>query len=104
MNLGVSPQSIAEAMRRPISTVQLKVREIRLRREGVGRFEVGKKYRILQRQMRRVGVEDEMWCRYEGECAGVGVTHHMFRSAAGGFLIAITDRQLLDYEIREEGK
>jgi hypothetical protein len=70
----------------------------------VERLEVGKRYRILQRQLRRVGVEDQMRCRYEGECPGVGVRHHLFRSMAGGYLVAISDRQMDDYEIREDGK
>lgn len=104
MNLGASSVSIAEAMGRPLPTIKQKLREIRLKREGVERLEVGKRYRILQRQLRRVGVEDQMRCRYEGEFPGVGVRHHLFRSMAGGYLVAISDRQMNDYEIREDGK
>jgi IS30 family transposase len=104
MSRGMTSEEIAFAMDRPAATIRRKMSETRKRREGVTDYEIGKKYRLLQRQLRKLGVEDEMRCRYEGACQGYRVKHHLFRSVSGGYLIAISDRQIDDYEIREAGK
>lgn len=102
MSRGMTAEDVAFAMDRPLVTIRKKMFEARQRREGVTDFEIGKKYRLMQRQLRKLGMEDEMRCRYEGACPGSRVKHHLFRSVSGGYLIAISDRQIDDYEIRED--
>ncbi len=102
LDLGVSPQDIADTMNRPLPTIQKRILEYHLRREGVSELKPGGVYKILQRVTRGVRFDDETRCRFIGSCRGAGnVVHYLFQSIAGGYIVAISDRQMVDYEIQE---
>lgn len=65
------------------------------------KYDIGDIYLIKEKNRAKL-FTDPLEMKYEGISPGKKVVHHKFRSTRGGFLLSLTNRQIVDYKISKK--